>query len=474
MRRSRRGRRGRQNQKTTEINTRWNIMKIGEIDDIYNPMREVLCQREAKDRGDCWKDLKSWRESRSSSRSDSRKRNFITSKETFNEDEDEFIQDEENITWRDFVRSSKRIFLRDAEQDEEDKKWLDFVRSSKRISRRDTEINSPGKQHRPLLFSNIQGDSPAYTYGRHLSESENSLLIKSITFNPSEQFSINHLRLSSDQKTQMEDGKDDGCHSITININVIVPHDDRKKQYQRTSEEMPLSIFGERVEEHLSSDKKGDDSNRNKQNERKQEQEVQASCSFDSDDEPIFDVSQKSHSERDKQYKRTPEEMLHSMFGDSDDELLYNGNPKNDSNRDNKSLEKQEEEREFTIPESSDTHLNNLSERNNKSLEICEEEKQSTIPESSDIHQNSLSERNNKSLEKQEEEKQSTIPESSDTHQNRLSESPELAPSDFYLFGSMKDALSGKHYMDDEEVIDAAPRWLNIDQSSGTMQAYRP
>ena len=38
--------------------------------------------------------------------------------------------------------------------------------------------------------------------------------------------------------------------------------------------------------------------------------------------------------------------------------------------------------------------------------------------------------------------------------------SPDLAPSDFHLFGPMKDALRGKHYADDGEVIDAARRWL--------------
>lgn len=38
--------------------------------------------------------------------------------------------------------------------------------------------------------------------------------------------------------------------------------------------------------------------------------------------------------------------------------------------------------------------------------------------------------------------------------------SPDLAPSDFHLFGPMKDALRGKHYGDDGDVIDAARRWL--------------
>ncbi|GFR73167.1 histone-lysine N-methyltransferase SETMAR [Elysia marginata] len=38
--------------------------------------------------------------------------------------------------------------------------------------------------------------------------------------------------------------------------------------------------------------------------------------------------------------------------------------------------------------------------------------------------------------------------------------SPDLAPSDYHLFGPMKQALRGKHYENDEEVKSAVKTWL--------------
>ena len=38
--------------------------------------------------------------------------------------------------------------------------------------------------------------------------------------------------------------------------------------------------------------------------------------------------------------------------------------------------------------------------------------------------------------------------------------SPDLAPSNYHLFGAMKEELSGRHYADDEEVKTAARNWL--------------
>ena len=38
--------------------------------------------------------------------------------------------------------------------------------------------------------------------------------------------------------------------------------------------------------------------------------------------------------------------------------------------------------------------------------------------------------------------------------------SPDLAPSDYHLFGAIKDALRGKHYGNDEEVKIAVKNWL--------------
>ncbi len=36
----------------------------------------------------------------------------------------------------------------------------------------------------------------------------------------------------------------------------------------------------------------------------------------------------------------------------------------------------------------------------------------------------------------------------------------DLAPSDYHLFGPLKDGLRGRHFKDDEEVKDAVRKWL--------------
>jgi hypothetical protein len=38
--------------------------------------------------------------------------------------------------------------------------------------------------------------------------------------------------------------------------------------------------------------------------------------------------------------------------------------------------------------------------------------------------------------------------------------SPDLAPLDFHLFGSLKDALCGTHFADDNSIIEAVRKWL--------------
>ena len=38
--------------------------------------------------------------------------------------------------------------------------------------------------------------------------------------------------------------------------------------------------------------------------------------------------------------------------------------------------------------------------------------------------------------------------------------SPDLAPSDFYLFGPMKEALGGTRFETDEDVMKAVRKWL--------------
>ncbi|GFS19638.1 histone-lysine N-methyltransferase SETMAR [Elysia marginata] len=41
-----------------------------------------------------------------------------------------------------------------------------------------------------------------------------------------------------------------------------------------------------------------------------------------------------------------------------------------------------------------------------------------------------------------------------------LSYSPDLTPSDYHLFGHMKQGLRGKHYQNDEEVKNAVKTWM--------------
>jgi hypothetical protein len=44
--------------------------------------------------------------------------------------------------------------------------------------------------------------------------------------------------------------------------------------------------------------------------------------------------------------------------------------------------------------------------------------------------------------------------------------SPDLAPSDFHLFGPLKDALRGTRFEDDESVIRAVRTWLREQETS--------
>ena len=44
--------------------------------------------------------------------------------------------------------------------------------------------------------------------------------------------------------------------------------------------------------------------------------------------------------------------------------------------------------------------------------------------------------------------------------------SPDVAPSDFHLFGPLKDALRGTRFEDDESVIRAVRTWLLEQETS--------
>jgi hypothetical protein len=44
--------------------------------------------------------------------------------------------------------------------------------------------------------------------------------------------------------------------------------------------------------------------------------------------------------------------------------------------------------------------------------------------------------------------------------------SPDLAPLDFHLFGSLKNALRGTHFEDDNSVIEAMRKWLRRQDNS--------
>jgi histone-lysine N-methyltransferase SETMAR len=49
--------------------------------------------------------------------------------------------------------------------------------------------------------------------------------------------------------------------------------------------------------------------------------------------------------------------------------------------------------------------------------------------------------------------------------------SPDLAPSDYHLFSPLKDAIYGKKFEDNDEVIFEVKRWLRRDMQSGTVKA---
>jgi histone-lysine N-methyltransferase SETMAR len=51
--------------------------------------------------------------------------------------------------------------------------------------------------------------------------------------------------------------------------------------------------------------------------------------------------------------------------------------------------------------------------------------------------------------------------------------SPDLAPSDYHLFGPLKGAIRGKRFEDDEEVIAEVKSCCDRDLQSGTAKAYR-
>ena len=44
--------------------------------------------------------------------------------------------------------------------------------------------------------------------------------------------------------------------------------------------------------------------------------------------------------------------------------------------------------------------------------------------------------------------------------------SPDLAPSDFHLFGPLKDALRGTRFEDDQSMIHAVRTWLHEQETS--------
>jgi histone-lysine N-methyltransferase SETMAR len=52
--------------------------------------------------------------------------------------------------------------------------------------------------------------------------------------------------------------------------------------------------------------------------------------------------------------------------------------------------------------------------------------------------------------------------------------SPDLAPSDFHLFGPLKDALCGARFDDDEDVILAVRTWLREQERAGKGKACMP
>jgi hypothetical protein len=51
--------------------------------------------------------------------------------------------------------------------------------------------------------------------------------------------------------------------------------------------------------------------------------------------------------------------------------------------------------------------------------------------------------------------------------------SPDLAPSDFHLFGPMKEHLRGQKFADDNEVIEAVQSWLKATPESFFLEGIR-
>jgi histone-lysine N-methyltransferase SETMAR len=51
--------------------------------------------------------------------------------------------------------------------------------------------------------------------------------------------------------------------------------------------------------------------------------------------------------------------------------------------------------------------------------------------------------------------------------------SPDLAPSDFHLFGPMKDGLQGKQFPNTDAVIEAVKKWLSQTNKTFMGQGYR-
>jgi histone-lysine N-methyltransferase SETMAR len=50
--------------------------------------------------------------------------------------------------------------------------------------------------------------------------------------------------------------------------------------------------------------------------------------------------------------------------------------------------------------------------------------------------------------------------------------SPDLAPSDFHLFGPLKNLLGGKRFADDEEVATEELKWLRNSQKTAMLQGF--
>jgi len=51
--------------------------------------------------------------------------------------------------------------------------------------------------------------------------------------------------------------------------------------------------------------------------------------------------------------------------------------------------------------------------------------------------------------------------------------SPDLAPSDFHLFGPIKEHLRGQKFADDDEVMEAVQSWLKATPKSFFLEGIR-